>query len=245
MRLGECRFTSRARRSQHLRLLGTARNSSALRSGTASKPWTIAQVENGSFVMEEEKSLELDYQIAREQDGERCNDFYNRTYSTDRSLEGWQWEFATDSKPDDKLPFVFIEGHGDILGTQAYIPITMIDQNGVFATAKSEETLLHPKLRGKNAFANMYEILFAIARQNDVHGIWGFTPAGKAFRRIGFETPSSVTQLLKPRRIGFISRMRAAANEAAKASFLVDTLAGLAALAVSRTVSLFRRKTDL
>jgi len=91
---------------------------------------------------------------------------------------------------------VLLERDGVVLGTQALIPIKMIDTDGVFLTAKSEETLLDPTMRGEGALERMYALLFARAEEMSITAIWGFTPAVKAFIRLGFDVPGRTAQLL-------------------------------------------------
>jgi hypothetical protein len=96
------------------------------------------------------------------------------------------------------VPFALVEDDGRVVGIQAMIPVPMIDDRGVFWTTKSEETLVDPHYRGKHLFARMYELLFDYAKQNDIRAIWGFTPAERAFKRIGFAVPGNTSQLFRP-----------------------------------------------
>ena len=127
-----------------------------------------------------------------------CNDFYNRTHYKQRFLDQWRWEFLHIDFDDSQIPFVVVEENGRIGGTQALIPIKMIDKDGVFWTAKSEETMIAAEYRGKKLFERMYHLLFEYTRKNNIRYIWGFTPAKKAFTRLGFETPVETAQLLFP-----------------------------------------------
>jgi hypothetical protein len=74
----------------------------------------------------------------------------------------------------------------------------MIDATGVFWTAKSEETLLNPAYRGQQIFEKMYDLLKESAVGSGIRNIGGFTPATKAFTRIGFESPGKTEQLFFP-----------------------------------------------
>ncbi|MCP5081781.1 MAG: GNAT family N-acetyltransferase [Alphaproteobacteria bacterium] len=174
------------------------------------------------------------FRLATPADGPKCNDFHNRVYGKTRPLDGWAWEFCKDRDAEGPLPFVLIEQDGQVLGTQAYIPIEFIDQDGVFPTGKSEETLVDASLRGQGMFPKLYEHLFQVCEARQVHGLWGFTPAGKAFRKVGFETPSKVSQLLKPLKSDFVARALAASSETEPAPSLKNRLLGLAALAASK-----------
>lgn len=124
-----------------------------------------------------------------------CNAFHNRTYQKHRTQAQWEWEFDPKRTP---LPYVVVEENGEILGTQALIPLKMIDGEGVFWTAKSEETLLDPALRGKDMFRKMYDLLFAYAKEHGLEVIWGFTSANKAFEKVGFEVPGRTGQVFLP-----------------------------------------------
>jgi hypothetical protein len=85
----------------------------------------------------------------------------------------------------------------EVAATQALIKIPLIDEKGVFWSAKSEETLVSPIMRGKRIFEKMYEPLFELAKQENLHSIWGFTPAVKPFEKAGFDVPLSTKQLIK------------------------------------------------
>lgn len=138
----------------------------------------------------------MDIRFINKDEYEISNDFYNQTYKKNRSMKQWAWEFSTLRK--ENIPFAVVNIENKILGTQALMPIQLIDSEGVFLSAKSEETLLHPTLRGKNAFKSMYDLLFDYAEKNDIEVIWGFTHATKAFKRVGFEVPCSTSQYFFP-----------------------------------------------
>jgi hypothetical protein len=122
-----------------------------------------------------------------------CNAFHNRLYGTRRTDAQWAWEFGA-----GRDLFAVVEDGGEILGTQALMPITMIDERGEFPTAKSEETLLDPALRGMNMFGRMYELLFERAQTVGIRAIWGFTSAVKPFEKVGFTVPAQTSQLFFP-----------------------------------------------
>lgn len=133
-----------------------------------------------------------------EKDVATCNEFHNRAYGTSRTIEQWRWEFVPTIYRDDKIPFAVVDDGGKIVGTQAFIPIQMIDLEGVFWTAKSEETLVDPAYRGQELSAKMYRFLFEYAEDKNLAYIWGFTYATKALDRVGFVKPSVTTQLIFP-----------------------------------------------
>lgn len=128
----------------------------------------------------------------------KCNDFYNHMHGMNRSIDQWRWDFVPEIFEYSTLPFVVVEGEGKIVGTQALIPIRMIDEQGVFWTAKSEETILDPAYRGKRLFEQMYRLLFDYAEREKLAYIWGFTQATKPFGRLGFDIPCSASQVFLP-----------------------------------------------
>jgi GNAT superfamily N-acetyltransferase len=136
--------------------------------------------------------------LATPEDALACNAFYNQYYTDKRTLDQWKWEFCSSLYRGPMVPFVLVEDGGRVVGTQAMIPVPMIDNQGTFWTAKSEETLVDPHYRGKRLFARMYELLFDYAKRNDIQAIWGFTPAERAFKRLGFAVPGGTSQLFRP-----------------------------------------------
>jgi GNAT superfamily N-acetyltransferase len=139
---------------------------------------------------------EMEIRNATEADAVICNDFYNRQYGYDRTREQWLWEFSYPN-PGERLPYILAFDAGNLVGTQAYITTPMIDELGTFVTAKSEETLVAPSMRGRDVLTKMYDLLFAQAAAEQCQSIWGFTPAERAFRKLGFEIPTSTGQLVK------------------------------------------------
>jgi GNAT superfamily N-acetyltransferase len=127
-----------------------------------------------------------------------CNDFHNRIFGETRSLQQWRWGFLPHGFSADTIPFVAVDDNGKIVGTQAFIPIRMIDNGGVFWTVKSEETLVDPEYRGRQLFEKMYGLLLEYLRDHGLHCIWGFTAATKAFIRLGFQAPAVTSQLFFP-----------------------------------------------
>ncbi len=138
----------------------------------------------------------IDIKFIEDCDYERSNDFHNQLYGTKRNLKQWEWEFVTNCK--DKILFVIAKENNEILGSQALIPIKLIDKEGIFLSAKSEETLVAPSLRGQGIFKRMYDLLFEYAQENNIQVIWGFTPATKSFTDIGFYVPGNTAQLFMP-----------------------------------------------
>ncbi len=87
---------------------------------------------------------------------------------------------------------------GKLIGTQAFIPIRMIDTGGVYWTAKSEATLIDFKYWGQHLLEKMYDPLLEYADKHDFAFVWGFTPAVKAFAQLPFEFPGKTEQLFLP-----------------------------------------------
>jgi GNAT superfamily N-acetyltransferase len=127
-----------------------------------------------------------------------ANNFFNRIYKTDRSIENFTWEFI--NGPKGKAIYIVaidtaIQTHTEIVGIQCAIPLELMDARGnAVLTAKSEDTLVDPKYRGQKIFERMYDTLFEQCRKSGIYYIWGFTPALKAFERIGFQAPFKTQQ---------------------------------------------------
>ena len=107
--------------------------------------------------------------FAQTTDAESANRFHNLHYGTTRTVTQWLWEFDRSPAANGALPFVIAEFEGRIVGTQALILIDMIDQSGGFVTAKSEETLVDPSMRGRNLFARMYVPLLEYTQIGRAH----------------------------------------------------------------------------
>jgi len=167
-------------------------------------------------------------------DGQSCNDFYNKIYSRERSLVGWQWEFGSNKLEDDLLTFTLVETLEGVVATQAYLPIDFVDERGTFQTGKSEETLVDPAMRGKGLFEKMYDKLFEISREQKILGLWGFSPATKAFERLGFSLPGKVGQLILPLKVSFVEDALEVHTDSAGAAHRIRNFsAGVAAKVMS------------
>ena len=136
----------------------------------------------------------MDIRLAAAKNGPSCNSFYNRIYERHRTNDQWHWEFTNQIPGKDELPFVYAVEDSKVVGTQALIPVRFIDKDGVFWTAKSEETLIDPSMRGQKLFARLYELAFDVARNGGYKSIWGFTPAERAFTSVGFDIPAYTKQ---------------------------------------------------
>ncbi|MEJ7643413.1 MAG: GNAT family N-acetyltransferase [Chryseolinea sp.] len=129
-----------------------------------------------------------------------ANNFFNDVYKTSRSLDDFKWEFIEGPfgpaiyvvAIDDATP-----GSVKVVGIQCAIPLAIVDSSGKRElTAKSEDTLVDPAYRGQKIFEKMYDLLFAASRKAGIKYIWGFTPAKKAFEKIGFEIPFHAHQAI-------------------------------------------------
>ena len=129
---------------------------------------------------------------------ETCNNFHNKWFGRNRSIGQWKWEFIPRIYKEPPIPFAVAVDKGKIIGTQAFIPIRMIDQNGIYWTAKSEETLVDPAYRGQGLSPKMYSLLFEYAIERDLAYVWGFTTAVKALIPSNFEFPFNTSQLFMP-----------------------------------------------
>ena len=140
----------------------------------------------------------MEIRIIKDGEEEKCNNFHNRLYKTNRTLKQWQWVFLKNDYEPDKPLYTVAVDNDNIVGTQTFIPIKMIDEKGIFWTAKSEGTLVDPAFRGKQIFKKMYDLFFEYAEENRFAYIWGFTTATKALIRINFKTPLRTTQIFLP-----------------------------------------------
>ena len=172
--------------------------------------------------------------LANQGDFKTCNALHNAAYDSARSLEQWAWTFNSSLFSEADLHFVLAEDEGKIVGTQALMPIQMIDAGGVYWSAKSEETLVDLEYRGQGLFEKMYEKAFEVARESNFESIWGFTPARKSFERVGFEIPQDTSQLFRPLRSDCITTLlRPSAGDSGSRSMkgfmtaLLYTVAGL------------------
>ncbi len=143
--------------------------------------------------------MEKDIQIALldKHETDEVIDFFNLTYNENRSKAKFLWEF--DAPPAGKAIYVIAKDKltKKIIGTQCAIPIDIITGKGeLIRTAKSEDTLLNPEYRGMKLFDKMYQLLFEECRKQKIKFIWGFTPAKKPFKQLGFEIPFDQGQSL-------------------------------------------------
>jgi len=186
----------------------------------------------------------MEVRLIKSGEENKCNDFYNRMHSMQRSMDQWRWDFVPAHFESETLPFAVVEDEGKIVGTQALIPIRMIDEHGLFWTAKSEETILDQAFRGKKLFKRMYRLLFDYAEAEKLRYIWGFTQATKPFGKLGFEILSSASQLFLPfsgKSVGVLTGEQAPSGYAARAKEIAYMFAGSAAASFSAIKLSYRR----
>ncbi|MFH1685896.1 MAG: GNAT family N-acetyltransferase [bacterium] len=180
---------------------------------------------------------------------EQCLTFFNAMHGVRRTVEQWRWEFESRAFTPDEVPHAVVKDQGKVVGSQALIPIRLIDERGVFWTAKSEATVLDPEYRGQGLFDRMYELMFEYADRHQLAFIWGFTQAVKPLRKVGFQIPAHTTQLLFPFSRSAITRLlprRASGqlSDAARRQFLAvgsSMAAALATVRLNLTVRRLRR----
>jgi len=140
------------------------------------------------------------YRLAEEQDYKKINDFHNRIYCSNRTLEQFYWEFH--NCPFGKSIYIIGEDGEKIVGTNCVIPIDLIDSdNRIIRTGKSEDTLVDPDYRGQNIFYDLYQLLFDKCVELDIKVIWGFTSALKPFKKLGFKIPYEHQQSLSVNKV--------------------------------------------
>ena len=137
----------------------------------------------------------VEMRLGTADDAPACNDFHNSYYGTSRTLAQWHWEFGRGPTDNGTIPFVIALADGRVVGTQALIPIELVDSRGAYWSGKSEETLVAESMRGQHLFDRMYDVLLAEAQRRDIRFIWGFTPASHAFLRAGFVIPARTSQV--------------------------------------------------
>ena len=140
----------------------------------------------------------MEIRLIAEGEEELCNSFHNRIYKKNRTMQQWKWDFVLNNYEKRPIPFAVAEDDRKIIGTQAFIPIRMIDKDGIYWTAKSEETLIDSDYRGKQLLKKMYSFLFDYAEEHEFANIWGFTRAVKALKPLDFSIPGKIDQMFIP-----------------------------------------------
>lgn len=151
--------------------------------------------------------MQLEVCLATQADISDCNELHNKFYGISRTLEQWDWTFDNGLLDLPELSFIIVRDGEKLVGTQALIPIQMVDQQGVYWTAKSEETLVEANYRGQQLSGRMYNFAFEFCTAHNIASIWGFTPARKALERAGFEIPAQTAQLIRPLRLPALSQL--------------------------------------
>ncbi len=135
------------------------------------------------------------YRLATETDYENINNFHNRIYKSNRSMDQFYWEFH--NAPFGKSIYVIAVDGDKVVGTNCVIPIELIGADKkTILSGKSEDTLVDPDYRGQNIFYNIYQFLFEKCEEQGIKVIWGFTSAKKPFSKLGFSIPYDHQQSL-------------------------------------------------
>lgn len=135
------------------------------------------------------------FRLATENDFENINNFHNRIYQKNRTMNQFLWEFH--NCPFGKSIYVIATDDDKIVGTNCVIPIVLTNSKGeLILTGKSEDTLVDPEYRGQNIFKNIYDYLFKQCTSSGIKIIWGYTSAKKPFQKIGFQIPFEHQQSL-------------------------------------------------
>lgn len=135
------------------------------------------------------------YRLANENDYENINQFHNRIYKKNRTMNQFLWEFH--NGPFGKSIYVIATDGPKVVGTNCVIPIMLSNaKNEMILTGKSEDTLVDPEYRGQNIFNHIYDHLFKHCADKGIKSIWGYTPAKKPFQKIGFDIPFDHQQSL-------------------------------------------------
>ncbi len=179
----------------------------------------------------------MEIRPVRDNEASLCNDFHNRIHGESRSLRQWRWEFVENNFDDAQMPYVVAKEGDRVIGTQALIPIRMIDGHGVYWSAKSEEALVDPEYRGRGVLGRMHDTVLDYARERGIDQLWGFTPAVRAFERLGHDFPGRTKQIFIPFSVGSIpvmmARMSGARQERPAGRLEIGLLQGAAILARS------------
>lgn len=142
----------------------------------------------------------ITYRKANENDYISINNFFNRIYSANRTIEEFYWEFH--NGPFGKSVYVIAEDGNNVVGTNCVIPIILkLDDGTLIKSGKSEDTLVDPNYRGQRIFFNIYEFLIKACQEEDIKVIWGFSSAKNVFEKIGFSVPFSSKKSLLVNRV--------------------------------------------
>jgi len=150
---------------------------------------------NSKRISQRKQDRMVNYRLAQEEDYERINNFHNRLYNSNRTIEQFYWEF--NDCPYGKSIYVIAEDGDKVIGTNCVIPIHLkTADNKIIRSGKSEDTLVDPEYRGQKIFYGVYQYLFEECRENGIQVIWGFTSAKKPFKKLDFSIPYDHQQSL-------------------------------------------------
>lgn len=169
------------------------------------------------------------FRSARCEDVSACNAFHNDFYASGRSDAAWRWEFDGWAPALSKGYYIVAESGGRIIGTQTAIPMPLAAMGKLISSAKSEDTLVDQRFRTNRVFARMYDVLNDRMARDQVAVIWGFTPAGKSFQRVGFEVPARTGQIFRVFRSNAARVLRDSKEPSSRWHGLKDTIGSLAA----------------
>jgi GNAT superfamily N-acetyltransferase len=116
-------------------------------------------------------------------DVEEIISFHNAAYGDDRKPEHWIWEYK--GNYPDSFVFTIIKDGEQVIATQAMIPIHIYVRGKRFLSGKSENTLLHPKYRGRGLIQDLYEFAVSLCKAKGMQFIWGYTPSIAAIKALG------------------------------------------------------------
>jgi hypothetical protein len=137
-------------------------------------------------------TMDVHYRLATPDDFGRIDELKRRHKWVTRTDEQWRWEYI--EKPGHGSLLLMVEENGNLVGTQALLPIKFRKGRDTFLTAKSEETFLVPNLRGKGILGLMYKEIFSYVDFNQIEATWGITGARKALSAAGFDIPYDIVR---------------------------------------------------
>jgi hypothetical protein len=105
---------------------------------------------------------------------------HNRMNGASRTADQWRWEYR--GLMPEKSVFCVIAEKGEIIGTQAMMPVYLDIGGKKVLTGKSENSLLDPRFRGGTHFVDLYEHCIGLCKERGMLMVWGFTPAVKVWR---------------------------------------------------------------
>jgi hypothetical protein len=177
----------------------------------------------------------------------RANEFYNRMYQSNRSIEEFNWEFL--NGPAGKAVYVIAldtEMDNKIVGAHCVIPLYMVDNKGnTILTAKSEEVIVDPEYRKNNTFLKIEKLLFDKVHELKINYLWGFSYEELHHKLLKFDMPYRAVQgllVLKPAKAyTFLSALNAGNKATDKIKIaglsLLSAASGLKRLLASKVLA--------